>query len=145
MPAIQQPSVPWGANPFAPSVAFGQPGTHVAAPIAYLVQQLQQVQQAEYIQQQQLQMIQQLLQVIPQQVQQLQAVVQVLPHQVAQIVQQVIVQSSLGSPITAGFGAAPFAGLATSPLQSPAFGVPFSSLTPGPTPSYSPGQPGYVM
>jgi hypothetical protein len=146
MPVLQS-TLPWGAVPFTPfgtvapgwqshgpSVAFGQPG--INGPIAYLVQQLQQLQQAEYVQQQQLQIVQQLLQVIPQQIQQLQAV---LPYQVAQIVQQLIAHSTLGSP---GFGAVPFTGLATGPLQSAPFGLP---ITPGSTTPYAAAQQGYVM
>ena len=125
MPALQS-TLPWGAVPFTqfgttpgfpnlgPSGPFSQPN-NLTGPIAYLVQQLQQVQQAEYVQQQQIQIVQQLLQVIPQQIQQLQAV---LPYQIAQIVQQVIAHSTPGSPFATGFGAAPFTGLGQGPLQS---------------------------
>lgn len=132
-----QQTLPWGSNIAGPW----------ASPISYVLQQLQQLQQAEYVHQQQLQIVQQLLQIIPQQIQQLQAVTQFLPQQIAQLVQQAVMQSSLGlHPTQAGFGASPFGGAFTpQPLQSATFGVPFSPITPGTNVPYPTAQPGYVM
>jgi hypothetical protein len=136
MPAFQQ-SVPWGGSVAA---QFG-------SPISYVLQQLQQVQQAQYVQQQQLQIVHQLIQILPQQIQQLQALTQFLPQQIAQIVQQAVMQSSLGSAgVQGGFGVSPYGGAFTpQPLQSANFGVPFSPITPGTNVPYPTTQPGYVM
>jgi hypothetical protein len=145
----------WNVGPAAPFGGFGiGAATPSASPVAYLLQQLQfvpqqlqQMQQAEYVQQQQLQQVLQALQSVPQQVQQILQVIQFLPQHVAQLVQQALTSSSTGIPPGVGIGAAsPFSGLSTgTPLLSPVFGNPFQSMQPLTSTQFSTGQPGYVM
>ena len=85
-------------------------------------QQLQQLQQLNFVQQQQLQQLQQWIQVVPQQIQQLQ-------------------QQSLGQPSPFGLGISGVAGLATQPIGLP--GIPLQALSPAP--QLFTTQPGHVM
>ena len=147
-------TTPWAFAPYGTLGSFASvPGNLSAVPIAGILQQLQivpqqlqQVQQAEYVQQQQLQQILQVLQYVPQQVQQVLQLIQYLPQHVAQLVQQALASPSVIPP---GFGTgaiSPFAGISTTtPLQSPVFGSPVPSWPPLTSTPFPVGQPGYVM
>lgn len=165
-------TTPWNITPYGtlgsftsapvipgavPNTLFGGFGSGATAPWAspvqnllqqlqFVPQQLQQVQQAAYLQQQLLQQVVQVLQIVPHQIQQLQQVVQFLPQQVAQLVQQALTQSSIGLPGISGLGAAaPLGGVAVGqPLHSLGFGS-FPSIQPMTSTPFGTGQPGYVM
>lgn len=133
----------FGSGATAP---WASPVQHLLQQLQFVPQQLQQVQQAAYLQQQLLQQVVQVLQIVPHQIQQLQQVVQFLPQQVAQLVQQALTQSSIGLPGISGLGAAaPLGGVAVGqPLHSLGFGS-FPSIQPMTSTPFGTGQPGYVM
>jgi Na+-translocating ferredoxin:NAD+ oxidoreductase RnfD subunit len=112
---------PWGVAPFGAQGSFPSvpvnPGalSYLLQQLQFVPQQLQQVQQAAYVQQQLLQQILHALQNVPQQVQ----------H---------ILQAAPFSGLSTG-----------TPLQSPVFGNPLYSMQPLTGTQFSLGQPGYVM
>jgi len=109
---------PWGVAPFGTQGSFASaasPVTYLLQQLQFVPQQIQQVQQAAYVQQQLLQQILQALQSVPQQVQ----------H---------ILQAAPFSGLSTG-----------TPLQSPVFGSPLHSLQPLAGSQFSIGQPGYLM
>ena len=116
------PGVQGLGNPFAAPQLFGQPFTNIPGgqvPLQQIVpQQLQQLQQLEYVQQQQLQQLQQLVQVIPAQLAQLHQLIQFVPQQILQ----------MQHPFSQGLGAGV---LGSSPL--------------GISPQIFGSQPGYLM
>jgi hypothetical protein len=140
-------TTPWNAGSYGTLGPFASLAPQLLQQLQIVPQQLQQVQQAEYLQQQQLQQVLQMLQVVPQQIQQLLQVIQVLPQHVAGLVQQALTQASIGGFPTGitGLGApAPFGGL-SGPLQSAGFGTPFPVIQPAISAPFGGGQPGYVM
>ena len=140
------PNVPFAGLGIGGAAPWSSPVSHVLQQLQILPQQVQQLQQTDYIQQQLLQQILQILQTVPQQVQQVQQLIQYLPQHVAQLVQQALTSSS---GILPGLGSGlvqPFGGLSTgTPLQSPVFGNPLQSMQPLTSTQFSLGQPGYVM
>lgn len=117
----------WGLSPYGNQPAGpNQLGAPLFQPILQslqiAVQQLQQLQQVNYVQQQQLQQLQQWIQVVPQQIQQLQ--------------QQLLVQQS---PF--GIAAPALTGLATQPIGLPGISLQAFSGAPQPFPAQS----GHVM
>src|SRR4051812_21613941 len=95
VPAWGQPYGSQGLSSYSPAASLPP---HIAQFLQIVPQQLQQLQQLEYIQQQQLQQVQQLLQIVPQQLQQLQQVVQILPQQIQQLQQQLAQLTPFGGP-----------------------------------------------
>jgi len=112
--ASSMQSTPWAGG--SGTFGFQQPGYQF---LQNLPQQIQQLQQLAYIQQQQLQ---QVLQIVPAQLQQLQQVIQLVPHQLQQLVQLVAQQYGGGGQGILG---------ATGQLpQSQGFGGPLQTLSP---------------
>ena len=135
-------TTPWNVAPWTSPVPY------LLQQLQIVPQQLQYVQQAEYVQQQQLQQVLQVLQIVPQQIQQLVQSIQFLPQHVAQVVQQALSQTSgVPSPGITAFGASvPFGGLPIAqPLQSIGFGSSFPSIQPMTSAPFGGGQAGYVM
>ena len=102
------------SNPFSLPQPYGQPLPQMLQSLQIVPQQLQHLQQLQYVQQQQLQQVQQLLQVLPAQLAQLQQLIQFVPQQIQQLqhlpqVQQPFGQASglSGFAATGPWGIAP--------------------------------------